>query len=152
MQQNRKYIDHLQERIQTKMEDQKLSVRELERKSGLSVGAVQNIINGRSSNPGIEFVASVAKALNCSVDELLNDSSTSRPKAENSQSKTVTWNAELYKDCTNKVEDYLKSKNIKPDSDKILELIKDVYLYALECHANQSDSRFIKWLIDKSFK
>lgn len=156
MQQNRKYTDHLQERIQTKMEEQKLSIRELERKSGLSVGAVQSIINGRSSNPGIEFVASVAKALDCSVDELLNNSSASSSpysKTEKSQNRaTVIWNANLYKDCTTEVESHLSSQNIKTDSDKILEIIRDVYLYALECKANQPDSRFVKWLIDKNFK
>ncbi len=152
MHQNKKFIEHLQEKIQTKMEHQRLSIRELERKSGLNVGAVQNIINGRSTNPGIEFVASIAKALNCSVDELLDNSSKLTNDNRSHSTSSPTWNANLYKDCTTNVENYLKSKNISIDSDKILEIIKDVYLYALECSTNQPDTRFIKWLIEKNVK
>lgn len=54
MLQNKKYIDNLQETIQEKLEENKISVKELERQAGLKVSAVQNILSGRSNNPGIE--------------------------------------------------------------------------------------------------
>ncbi len=163
MQIEAKYIDNLQEQIKTRVKDKELTIAELERQSGLKVGAVLNIMNGRSANPGIEFVAAIAKTLNCSVDELIKSTTsasrlqqTTELNEDTHNNKPVAWNAELYKDCTNKVEDYLKSKNLKPDSmpdsEKILIFIRDAYLYALEGDETKADPRFIKWLIDKSLK
>ena len=49
-------ISFLAENIQTKLDEQKISVSEFERSAGLKRSAVANILAGKSKNPTIEVV------------------------------------------------------------------------------------------------
>ena len=156
MQQARKFIGDLQEQIQSRLEDKQISARELEKKAGLKVSAVQNILSGRSTNPGIESLMAISKLLDCSVDELMGKSS-SRSSAltnqkENNHEANIAWNYELYQNCVNAVERQLQSKNLNPkdmpNSKQVLFFIKEAYIYSSEGGSNTADLRFTKWIID----
>lgn len=159
MQTKAKFIDNLQTQIKTRVKDKELTIAELERMAGLKAGAILNIMNGRSNNPGIEFVATIAKTLNCSVDELINSTISADGNQEDTDhdeashdSKQVAWDVDLYQDCTNKVLEHLKNKNITPDHEKVSSLIREVYLFAMEGNETKADPRFTKWLVDSYFK
>ena len=94
------------------MEDKKLTARDLKRDAGLKISAVRKLLNGYSKNPGIEFIAAIAKLLDCSTDELLGVGSR-KSKSEASKQKTIdVWDFALYKNCLKEVQSYLHSKSL----------------------------------------
>lgn len=149
-------ITTLQEQIQNRMEKKNLTAHGVERKAGLKTGAVQNILIGRSNNPGIEALSAIAKLLDCSVDELIGKSSTQEPilqsapqKQDASKNKPIaSWNPDLYQDCTKEVQNYLNSKKFKPNPELILFFIREAYSYSLRGNDNKADLKFIQWIID----
>ena len=69
--------------IKTKVKDKGLSVNKLEKMANLKPGSIYNIISGRSKNPSIYTVQSIAKVLDCSVSEFMEtDYSTNNEKQE----------------------------------------------------------------------
>lgn len=53
----------------------------------------------------------------------------------------------LYKNCLKEVQNYLQSKNLKPQAEQILFFIREAYVYSLEGKDKKADLRFIKWII-----
>lgn len=152
-------MDNLQEQIQTKLDENQISVRELERKAGLKVSSVQNILSGRSSNPKIETIIAISKILNCSIDDLMRAERLqilTNKSEENNNEANVTWNYELYQECAEGVENYIKNKKLKPstapNSELTLFLIKEAYIYSAEGGKNKADLQFIKWIVDSHFR
>lgn len=146
MQAAKNLIENLQEQIESRMQDKNLNARELERRAGLKISAVRNILSGQSKNPGIEVIAAVAKLLNCSTDELLG---IEQSKSETPKQKIVSvWDYNLYENCLKEVHSYLQSKNLKPQAEQILFFIREAYIYSLEGKDKKADLRFIKWIID----
>src|ERR1044071_10317590 len=98
--------DYLKEKIHAKG----ISINALEKQAGLRRGAIQNIIYGRSRNPGIEILRTIAQVLECSVSELIGEDVPSIPHSEKRASPHIPWNPQLYHECFNVVEDLLKRK------------------------------------------
>lgn len=141
-------IETLQEQIQSRMIDKNLNARELERRAGLKISAVRNILSGQSKNPGIEIIAAIANLLDCSADELMGIEYT-KNKSEAPKQKTIDlWDFALYEDCLKEAQNYLQSKNLKPKGDQVLFFIREAYIYSLEGKGNKADLRFIKWIVD----
>lgn len=146
MQAAKNLIENLQEQIESRMQDKNLNARELERRAGLKISAVRNILSGQSKNPGIEVIAAVAKLLNCSTDELLG---IEQSKSEAPKQKVINvWDYNLYENCLKEVHSYLTSKSLKPQAEQILFFIREAYIYSLEGKDKRADLRFIKWIID----
>lgn len=61
------------ERVRTLRERAEMSQQELASKAGLSVSIVSQLERGRSADPRISTLRGLAKALNVSVHELIND-------------------------------------------------------------------------------
>ncbi|MEK6733866.1 MAG: helix-turn-helix transcriptional regulator [Pseudomonadota bacterium] len=149
MQTARNLIENLQEQIQTRMVDKNLNARELERRAGLKISAVRNILSGKSSNPGIEVISSIAKLLGCSTDELIGTAAQSSNKPEAAKPKAITvWNYDLYQSCLKEVQNYLQSNNLKAQAEQILSFVRETYVYSLAGNNNKADMRFVKWIID----
>ncbi len=148
MQAAKNLIDNLQEQIENRMHEKNLNARELERRAGLKISAVRNILSGASKNPGIEVIAAIARLLNCSTDELLGLEQ-EKSKLESQKQKTITtWDYSLYENCLKEVQNYLISKNAKPQAEQILFFVREAYTYSLEGKDKKADIRFIKWIID----
>lgn len=148
MQTARNLIENLQEQIETRMADKNLNARELERRAGLKISAVRNILSGKSSNPGIEVISSIAKLLGCSTDELIGIEQ-EKAKTEAPKQKVIDiWDYALYENCLKEVQNYLTSKNLSPQAEQILFFIREAYIYSLEGKDKKADLRFIKWIID----
>ena len=148
MQAAKNLIETLQEQIKTRMEDKKLTARDLERDAGLKISAVRNVLNGYSKNPGIEFIVAISKLLDCSVDELLGVES-KKGKSEASKQRTIdVWDFTLYENCLEEVQKYLHSESLKPQAEQILFFVREAYIYSIEGEGSKADLRFIKWIID----
>lgn len=148
MQAAKNLIENLQEQIENRMQDKNLNARELERRAGLKISAVRNILSGQSKNPGIEVIAAISKLLDCSTDELLGISY-EKSKSEAPKQKVINvWDYNLYENCLKEVHSYLESKNLKTQAEQILFFIREAYIYSLEGKDKKADLRFIKWIID----
>jgi transcriptional regulator with XRE-family HTH domain len=151
MQAERNLVENIQEQLRTRIPDKNLNARELERRAGLKMSAVRNILSGNSKNPGIEVIAAIAKALECSTDELLGIEH-KKDKAEQQKQKVIEiWDFALYENCLKEVQNYLQIKNLKPQAEQILFFIREAYIYSLEGRDKKADLRFIKWIIDSHF-
>ena len=154
MQVAKKIIDTLQNNLQTKMTERKISAAELGRNAGLNESAVRNILNGKSNNPGIESLSAIANSLGCSIDELVGQDELDKLKPASSDiprstTREITiWDADLYQACTIAVESYLKDRSYKPNGEQILFFIKEAYLYAIKVNDSKPDTKFIHWLLD----
>jgi phosphopantothenoylcysteine decarboxylase/phosphopantothenate--cysteine ligase len=64
-------LSNLRQSLEKKLSDLGVPARSISEKAGLNSGALSDIINGRSKNPGIASVEALAVALGSSVPELL---------------------------------------------------------------------------------
>ena len=145
-------------RIQEKIAEKDLSVHSLEKQAGLKRGVLQNVLYGRSKNPGIEIIRALAETLECTVSDLIGEnkpSFASRPEAQKQPSSSsepfISWNADLYKKCFDKVDKITKKEGMTLSNAKTLDFVNEVYQYTIEQERPTPDDYFIKWLLTKSF-
>ena len=128
-----------------------MSVSELERRAGLKPSTIQNILHGRSKNPGIDTIKSIAQELQCSIEELIGELNTHTTdlKLENDHNKDLPWNAPLFTEALQTVQSILDKKKKQLPKKQILATVEEVYKYALDGASEEIDYRFAQWLLDK---
>lgn len=141
------------ERIREKLIEAGLSVHALEKKAGLRPSAIQNILYGKSKKPSINTIQAIARALNCTVPDLLEENENpfqgiSRQE-EKYISQTNEWNIDLYINTLKIVSNLLKNKNISLPKEKTLEYADEIYTYSLKTKSNAVDEIFADWIIEK---
>ena len=142
----------LKAQIKSRIEAMDTNVRALERRAGLNVGTVNNILHGASSNPTAETLIALANAFDCSIDDLL----ARRTKESNEQDSNLQsfqpfkWNHDLFSSITSELNRQLKDRNISVSSDKALMIAQEVYLYSLKKNKEHADESLVEWLLDKS--
>lgn len=142
-------INHLKEKIN----ERGLSIHALEKQARLKRGALQNIIYGRSRNPGIEILQPVAQVLKCSVSELIGEdtsvlSSSNKSQSGSPQADLVPWNPKLYRACFKVIEELLQKRGCSLPAHQILNYADEVYLYSIGQQKNLPEEYFAKWLIN----
>ncbi len=150
-------LEHLKQQIKTRMESKNLTASSVEKKSGLKVSAVRNILAGKSTNPGIETLVAIAEILECSADDLLGIESKnpfSSPTKGHTKKATEShaWNSDLYKDALQVVDKLLAERNISLNVEQVLNIIKEVYLYSISGNDFKADKKFAKWVIENNTK
>ena len=129
-----------------------MNVRALERKAGLNIGTVNNILHGASANPTAETLIALATAFDCTIDDLLNRAikSSKESSATNQNFKPFKWNPTLFSSIVSELNKQLKTRAISINSDKALTLIQEVYLYSLKKNKEIAEESLVEWLLDKS--
>lgn len=142
--------------INEKMNKEGFSAYSLERSAGLKANAVHNIISGRSKNPSINILQSIAKALNCSVSDLIGEevvNSTSAPPQEkiitSSTISNTIENKELYIECLIYFCTLLRKHKCWLGKEKVWSCIDELYLYSLKTNKKKVDKHFAKWFFEK---
>lgn len=147
----------LKEKIIERMGAKNLSIAELERRAGLSIHSVRNIIKGRIKKPSAQSLQAIAKALECSIVDLINNAS---PVNEDisQEKKRITKKSlpldypELMEECAQKVLYLLIEGQYTVEIDECLEVIKKVYCYSSRAEPRKLDTRFAEWLIETQFQ
>lgn len=70
---NEGYGQSLSSAIRHRMEQLNIGNKELSERSGVPLRTVNNILLGITLNPSVNIVMEMAKVLNCTIDDLLND-------------------------------------------------------------------------------
>lgn len=59
--------------IKRRMKDKKIGNKDLSEMTGISLSTLNNIIYGVTKDPSVNVIMQIAKALDCSLDELVED-------------------------------------------------------------------------------
>ncbi len=141
--------------IKEKMIEKGLSAHALEKQAGLKLSAVQNIMYGRSKNPSINILASIAQALGCTVSDLLEEGHLSTQRAGSnvgpSFSQTTPWNADLYINTLHVINISANAKNLSLSQEQLFKYADETYAYSIKNKKNKPDKNFAEWLVEKSF-
>lgn len=146
----------LKEKIIERMEAKNLSIAELERRAGLSIHSVRNILKGRIKKPSAQSLQAIAEALECSIIDLMSVSSTRSdgyaPELHGRIRKRSRMDhPDLMLDCSKRILALIEEKGIKVSVDEYLDALKKVYFYSSREEPRKFDMRFAEWLIESQF-
>lgn len=158
-------LEALQNNIKHKLKKQNMSIAELERRAGIP-HAVINIMHGRSKNPTVRVAQSIAKELNCSIEELFSEGISDfnlcktelESNTENSDlsienlKENNTWDPVLLEKSTIAVSNCIKKHNFKDcNIKKVLSCVEDIFTYSISSDSKTIDFRFVDWVVEKAF-
>ena len=144
-------LNKLQLKIKDYLDKNGITVSELERRAGVP-HAVVNIMRGRSKNPSMKVANSIAKELNCSVEELFEDRNCNNTKIENrTNSKPMQYDEELLQNSLKALTQALAEYQLSPEITDVLKCVEDIYKYTVDSPTKEVDLRFTKWLAQKTF-
>ncbi len=146
----------LKEKITERMEAKNLSIAELERRAGLSIHSVRNILKGRIKKPSAQSLQAIAEALECSILDLMNASpSPSGGYSPDSHGRIRKRSPldypDLMLDCSQRIIGLVSERKLHISVDEYLEVVKKVYFYSSREEPRQFDMRFAEWLIETQF-
>jgi len=143
----------LQKNLRDILSKNNLSVSELERRAGLKQRAIQNILMGRSTNPGIDIISQLAKNLGCSIEELISEQTLDIKKSEKKPEPPnhFPWNPILFNNTFEFVNQFITEKKITPPINKVLDCIREIYSYCFDNDKNVLDKKFAEWIVNNRF-
>jgi transcriptional regulator with XRE-family HTH domain len=133
-------------KIRSLIEEKNLSVQGLEKKSGLKLNAVRNILIGHSKKPSAETLLAISRALGCSIGELL-DEEISQKHSKNVLQEFDFKNVDLFEKVTLYLIDFYRNNDIVIENIKFHEDLLHVYKYLEENNKSVFDERFCKWYL-----
>ncbi|MDX1916433.1 MAG: helix-turn-helix transcriptional regulator [Rickettsiaceae bacterium] len=139
-------MSSFQMKLSELMTQKNITAPEIERKTGLSKNTITSILNGTSLNPTANTLKAIARGLDVSLDyflsfdtELTYKSLTKDQMSAWSQSTSHTINMIIERDLSFTFE-------------KLQEIIREVYNYAIRVEPPIVDSRFIQYILDRHSK
>lgn len=147
----------LRSNIKEQLSRKDMSVRELEKRSGLKYSVVQNILHGRSKNPTIKVVQLIAKELGCSIEDLIGASDkngldlSNNPLDVKPSNKGSPWNKALFIDAVFTVEKLLEAQGVSFSKEDLMSCAEEIYQYSIG-FSDKADMKFAQWIIGKFLK
>lgn len=135
----------LSENLRAILQKKGVSINALERTAGVKPGSVQNILYGRSKNPGIETLMAIANALNIDLDELRDTTSVI-------SQTNIHWDVLLYTQTIEAVFKVMSSEDFVTNKRDFLECVDKIYEYSKENLKDKVDHIFAKWLLQEKFQ
>lgn len=147
----------LKEKIIERMEAKNLSIAELERRAGLSIHSVRNILKGRIKKPSAQSLQAIAEALECSILDLMSSSSSAQEGFFHETDRKTRKHSpldypDLLSECSQKILKIIAQKNYKVSVEEYLDIVRKVYLYSSREEPRKLDIRFAEWLIESQFE
>ncbi|MCA0253892.1 MAG: helix-turn-helix domain-containing protein [Proteobacteria bacterium] len=134
----------VQTKITELMTQKKITVLDIEKNTGINRNTIYSILSGTSKNPSASNLQLIAKALGVPLQAILVDEAEIRSDLLNHKQM------ETLRDVTTATINMIIEKNNEMPLNKIVSLIKEVYLYSIKLNPPSIDNRFIDWLIDKN--
>ncbi len=135
-------------RLRTLMKERNISINQLERSPGVKASSVQNIIYGRSRNPGVKTLRAITDALGCEVEDLFNGTELSPLKLTSVIDAQFNWS--LYIDVIRVLEIQCNELGITLSKDQGLVVADEIYQYSLQAGHSQADLHYTKWILQRS--
>jgi transcriptional regulator with XRE-family HTH domain len=147
--------NNLCEQIEARRQKLDISVRSLERKAGLNIGAVNNILHGVSSNPTAETLIALANVFECSIDELVSRKGSApvinkKPEVTSDNFAAYKWNSNLYLEALEVLNKELSArKNSELNFKQALNILQALCFYSLKKNKSHIEESMADWLLDK---
>lgn len=142
----------LADNIQMKLNQQKISISEFERSAGLKRSAVANILTGKSKNPTIEVVISIAKRLGCTVEDLIGSGESDKGSRSIDVNPETLDERKLFIDIGVLLLNKLDELGIQPSFTNFTNCFKEIFFYATHSHKNRfKEEDFLLWIIKSHF-
>lgn len=130
------------------IDEKKISIYALERSAGMKPSIVQNIIYGRSKNPGIDTLKAIAKALNCHVSDLIEEMAEDNSSSL-FQNSLEPWNLSCFVEVLKSLELICAERNLTISQKETFCLAQEIYQYTMHSPSKAVDPTFVRWLLDK---
>jgi transcriptional regulator with XRE-family HTH domain len=146
----------LKEKIIERMALKNLSIAELERRAGLTIHSVRNILKDRIKKPNVHSLQAIAEALDCSLMDLVSPSTAPHntatrdiqfPHRKTKISPPVKF-PDLMLACTKTALDLMVEHDLKTSVDDFMDIVRKVYTYSSKGNSQTVDVRFAEWLIE----
>ncbi|MBA4119033.1 MAG: hypothetical protein C0514_09115 [Candidatus Puniceispirillum sp.] len=142
--------DNLALKIRDLIDEKKLSVMALEKKSGLKNGAVRNILSGHSKKPSAEILLAISRVLGCTIGELLDEETD--PKDKKNVLNEITFsNKHLLHQTIDHILDFMSRNNIPIKNKDLYESIEKIYQYIERKSGSEFDKEFADWYLEERF-
>ncbi len=142
----------LQQEIQERMVDKNLSVAGLEKKAGLRMSAVRNILRGQSKRPSAEILQAIARTLECSITDLIGEEQAKVDSPSIANNKSIRFNnPQLLANATEMVTKLLSSRQHNLTLQQVLHLVEQIYSYSAQnSQSNDIDTKFANWVVEQA--
>ena len=132
-------------KIRELIEKNNLSVQGLEKRAGLKLNVVRNILVGKSKKPSAELLLSIARVFKCSISELLEEEAYQPSGGLVLKDLSFPNHALLSDTLTHIIKAYgALQKTV--DVAHLLSLTQEIYAYSAENNKGQLDKTFTRWL------
>ena len=119
--------------------------------AGVSKNHMLKVLSGDTNNPGIIVISSIAKRLDCSIDELVGHEYSKDPSS-NLLSKDLNFNIDLFKNSFDYVTTYIAKNNISSNFNDVITVIDSIYDYSFRRNLPHPDQKFSKWILSSTFE
>jgi transcriptional regulator with XRE-family HTH domain len=137
-------MNALSQKISLLLKQKNLTISEFEKNSGLGKSAVSNIIHGRSKNPSIEIITTIAKNLSCTIEYLISE-----PTIGDLTPSSTDINYRLCAEASSRLAEHLMSNNINLSYLDFFKCAQEIYKFSRESGQEFIDERFVKWSVKK---
>jgi transcriptional regulator with XRE-family HTH domain len=138
-------------KLKNLIEEKNFSVQGLEKKAGLKINAVRNILTGHSKKPSADLVMAVAKALDYPVGDLLGEeASLAQENALVLKNICFPCHTLLSDTLVLIVKMYAQNKE-DVNAQDLMSMTQEIYQYSQENNKGNLDEKFAKWLLNKRF-
>lgn len=131
-------MKNLKNNIIELMQERNMTAYALSKKADIKLTSLQNILYDKSKNPTINVLSEIAKALDCSLLDLVED---------DNYIKTGNWDINLYCETTIEVSKLILEKRIKLDYHNFLNIVREIYTYLYENNNKKMDLNFCRWFL-----
>ncbi len=135
--------DILLKNIQSHINNKALSVSAVERLAGLKKNAVYNILKGISKKPSLETIQAISVALDCSINDLIEDRG-----ADMNQASEVLEDPNLFIESAKILTVILSDQDKRIPLDVFCSMSQELYLFSFKKKLEAPDRDFADWIVD----
>ena len=142
----------LQKRIRNYLDATALSISALERKAGLKINVVRNILQGQSKKPTAQTLQAIANVMECTVQDLLGvqkevfSSQVKRPL----ETSLLLEHPEILTESLHVILQVAEKNNYRLTVKQTILLLEEVYAYTLKKEPLKVDPHFVEWFVERT--
>ena len=137
-------IQEIQHNLRRKMAEKGLTVSAVERQAGIRTSSLQNIAQGRSKNPSVTLLQQAAGVLECTVSELLGESTHTLSLTPYLKGP---WKQDLYIEVATAVFKRCQASGMALSKKTLLTTVEQVYTYTIQYKKSKVDLDFLDWTL-----
>jgi transcriptional regulator with XRE-family HTH domain len=141
---------NLAKKIRTLIDEKNLSVQGLEKKAGLSINSIRNILTGHSKKPSAEHLLAISRVLGCSIGELLDEEISNRSQSPLFKELTFA-NLELLEKIFLYIVSFHNERKKPLTNKELYDATEKIYIYLIKNNKGDFDKDFADWYLDSRF-